>query len=503
MADHFLDARVREGRGARIAVRTDERSWTFAEVQTQANRVANLLQAKGVRPEERVILALDDGPEFVIAFFGVLKLGAVVVMLNPELNVDKIEGLYDYTRARAAFVSDRTRGAFETAGKGARFLDALVVTGTPEFETELEDYPDQFDNFRSHRDDPAVWLFSGGTTGLPKAVVQTHRSFANTTYCYGQETLRFAEDDVTLSVPKLYFGYATGSNLLFPFSVGASIVLFPERCTAECLFEKIALHRPTILITVPTMIKNLLDHPTRQDQDFGSLRLATSAGEALPVKLHHRWTEAFGVDLLDGFGTAEMWHIFISNRPGDIRPGTLGKAVTGFDLRVCSDEGEDLPTGQTGWLWVRGDSRALGYWQEMEKTRWGFRGDWYVTGDMVARDEDGYLTYHGRADDMLKVSGKWLAIREVEECLQRHPAVKEAVVVGVDDGDGLTKPYGFVVAADATRDLEATLQEFVKTHLEPFKYPRRIEFFSELPRTHLGKVDRGRLRKEQSERNRK
>jgi len=235
-------------------------------------------------------------------------------------------------------------------------------------------------------------------------VVQTHASFANTTECYAKGVIGYTERDVTVSVPKLYFGYATGSNLLFPFAVGATTVLFPEAATPELVFERIARFRPTILINVPTMINHMVSHPAAASQDLSCLRLATSAGEPLPVELYQRWKRTFGVELLDGLGTAEMWHIFISNRPGQVRPGTLGTVVPGFDVKVCDDEGRELPAGEVGVLWVRGGSRALGYWQQMEKTKEGFRGEWYVSGDMVRRDPDGYFTYCGRADDLLKVS---------------------------------------------------------------------------------------------------
>ena len=325
-------------------------------------------------------------------------------------------------------------------------------------------------------------------------MVQSHRSFVNTTECYARRVIQYSPEDITLSVPKLYFGYATGSNLFFPFSVGAATVLFPERCTTDVLFEKIAKHRPTILINVPTMVNHMVNDVEASRQDLSCLRLATSAGEALSAELHDRWDASFGVKLLDGLGTAEMWHIFISNQPGAVRPGTLGKVVPGFEVRVCDEEGNELPSGTIGWLWVRGDSRALGYWQHMEKTCWAFRGEWYVSGDMIRCDEDGYITYCGRGDDMLKVSGKWLSPQEVENCLLKHPAVKECAVVGVVDEQGLTKPHAFVVAEGETSELAAELKTFVKENLEPHKYPREVVFVDTLPRTHLGKVDRGRLR---------
>ncbi|MDA0373647.1 MAG: benzoate-CoA ligase family protein [Planctomycetota bacterium] len=495
IADHFLDARVAEGRGDRVALHLEDRTVTYAEVQAEANRYANLLVDAGVLPEQRVILALRDGLAYVAALFGVFKVGGVVVMLNPELNAEQVDYFLGYTRARAAFVEQGHESIYREGAAKSRFLDSVLVVDAPEFQARRDAASPTFDNFPTHRDDAAIWLFSGGTTGKPKAVVQTHRSFAYTTECYGKGTLGMSEDDVTLSVPKLFFGYATGINLLFPFSVGASAVLFPDRCTEARIFELIDRFRPTVLVNVPTMIKKLLDSPAAGSQDLSCLRLATSAGEALPPALHERWNEAYGIDLLDGLGTAEMWHIFISNLPGDVRIGSIGKVVPGFDVRVCDEDGRDVEDGQTGWLWVRGGARALGYWQQLEKTEWGFRGEWYVSGDLVTRDADGWFTYGGRADDMLKVSGRWLATREVEECLEEHPAVKEAAVVGVVDADGLTKPHAFVVPVTASPELGDELQSWVKERLEPYKYPRQVMLLDDLPRTHLGKVDRGQLRR--------
>jgi benzoate-CoA ligase family protein len=505
IADYFLDRRIDEGKGERAAIRTDDSVVTYTEVLAMANRFGNLLRDLGVRPEERVIIALPDSPEFVGALFGTLKIGAVVVMVNPQLHAEAIEYFYAYTRARAVIVDKENLAAFAAASEAAGKDGATIVTiGEPAFDARLASCAPQLDNFPTHRDDAAIWLFSGGTTGKPKAVVQTHNSFANTTECYAKQVIRYVETDITLSVPKLFFGYATGSNLLFPFAAGASTVLFPERCTAETLFEKIALHRPTILINVPTMINHLVSHPSADSHDLSCLRLSTSAGEALPVELHERWTATFGTELLDGLGTAEMWHVFLSNSPGAVRPGTLGTVVPGFDVRVRDDAGNDLPDDEIGWLWVRGNSRALGYWQQAEKTAEAFRGEWYVSGDMVRRDADGYFTYCGRGDDMLKVSGKWLAPSEVENCLLGHHAVAEAAVVGVVNEEGLTKPRAFVLLhteargeiedVDAAEALAEELKAWVRDHLEPYKYPREVSFLDDFPRTHLGKVDRGALK---------
>lgn len=494
IADYFLDARVREGKGARPAVLTDGDTLTYDAIQALANQFGHVLTEAGVQPEQRVMIALPDGPEFVAALFGTIKIGAVVVMVNPELKPDAIAYLYGHTRARVVVAHRDTASAFQAAARDARDLKALLTVGEKDLDDQLARAPRTLDSFPTHRDDAAIWLFSGGTTGRPKVVVQTHRSFANTTECYARGVIGYTERDVTLSVPKLYFGYATGSNLLFPFAVGAATALFPEAVTADVVFEKIARFRPTILINVPTMINHMVSHPAVATKDLSCLRLATSAGEPLPVELYQRWKRTFGVDLLDGLGTAEMWHIFISNRPGQARPGTLGTVVPGFEVKVCDDDGRELPAGGVGALWVRGGSRAIGYWQEMEKTKHGFRGEWYVSGDIVRRDADGYFTYCGRADDLLKVSGKWLSPQEVENCLLQHPAVKEVAVVGVVGEQGLVKPHAFVVVNVRRDGLAEELQAFVRERLEPYKYPREVIFVDALPLTHLGKVDRARLR---------
>jgi benzoate-CoA ligase family protein len=494
IADYFLDARVREGRGQKTALITDQGALTYMEVQARANRFGRLLLEAGVQPEQRVLLALPDGPDFVAALFGTLKIGAVVVMVNPQLDGPAIEYFYGYTRASVAVTARESARTFQSAAKSAPLLREVIIADEPATAARVRELPDDLEIFPSHRDDAAIWLFSGGTTGRPKAVVQTHASYANSTECYAKGALGYRESDITLSVPKLYFGYAMGANLFFPFAVGATAILFSDPATPETLFMRIARHRPTILVNVPTMVNRMVSHPEAARQDFSSLRFATSAGEALPVELYNRWRATFGVELLDGLGTAEMWHIFITNRPGAVRPGTIGQVVAGFEVRVCDDAGRDLPDGEVGMLWVRGGSRAIGYWQQMEKTAQAFRGDWYVSGDLISRDGDGFFSYHGRADEMLKVSGKWLSPQEVEDCLLQHPAVREAAVVGVLGDGGLTKPHAYVVVREQGPDLAAELKAFAAERLEGYKVPREVVFLDALPRTHLGKVDRGKLR---------
>ena len=389
------------------------------------------------------------------------------MMIGPEMRPEHLAAVATASRSPLAITNDVER--FASAGVLQVMAAGDHVGGDPE---RFEPYP-------THRDDPAIWLFSGGTTGVPKIVVQTHRSFLNTTERYAKATLGYGPDDITLSVPKLYFGYATGSNLFFPFSVGASAVL--RRAThPEVLFEKVKRHRPTILVNVPSMVAAMVAHPDATSQDFSSLRFATSAGEALPVELHRQWDDTFGIELLDGLGTAEMWHIFVTNRPGEVRRGTVGRVVPGFDVRICNEDGDEVPEGEVGRLWVRGDSRAWGYWQDIDRTAEAFRGEWFVGGDLASRDSDGFVTHRGRADDAVKVKGKWLRPQEVEGALT-HPAVRECAVIAVDNQVGLLEPVAFVVA-DASPGLEEELQRHVLDRLEPYKHPRRVIVVDSTPR---------------------
>jgi benzoate-CoA ligase family protein len=493
LAAHLVDARIAEGRGDRIAIRTGDRTFSYEQVARRSAQVAHLLAADDIRPEERVIVALPDGVEFAAALFGILRRGAVVVMVNPDTTPELLRYFFEYSRARAAFVPAEGLSRFQTASTGRSASVVLYAVGSPDFDARLASQHTTFTTYDTHRDDAAIWLFSGGTTGRPKGVVQTHRSFVNTTMLYGQGVLGIGPDDVTISVPKLFFGYATGANLFFPFSVGASCVLFPERCTADVLFAEIARQRPTILINVPTMIQQMVSQRAAGSADLSSVRLATSAGEPLPLELHERWMRTFGVELLDGLGTAEMWHIFISNRPGDVVAGTLGRVVPGFEVRLCDGDGRDVADGDVGALWVKGESRAIAYWQQMDDTMRVFRGEWCVTGDMLRRNADGTFTYCGRSDDMLKVHGRWLAPAEVENCLLAHPNVREVAVVGTADASGLVSACAFVVAESPSPALAAELQAFARERLDHYKTPRDIVFVDSLPRTHLEKVDRGAL----------
>lgn len=493
LADHLLGDRIRDGVGGRTALRLTDGDRTYDDVERHAARFTTLLRELGVRPEERVVIALPDGEDYVGALFGILKLGAVVVMVNPAMPREQLTAILGYARARAVLTRpDRVDHVADAANDAGADVEVVPVGGGA---ADLPDVPDGgFEAVATHPDDPAMWLFSGGTTGAPKAVVQTHRSYANTTELYGRRAMGYRDSDITMSVPKLFFGYATGSNLFFPFAVGGSAVLFEEHPTPALLFDLIERHRPTILVNVPSMISAMLDHPGAAGRDLSSLRVATSAGEALPPALYERWTDTFGAELLDGLGTAEMWHVFLSNLPGDVRPGTLGRAVPGFRVEVRDDDGRQVAPDEVGQLWVAGDSRAIGYWRNMAKTKEVFRGEWVVTGDLVRMDADGYVTYVGRGDDAMKVKGKWLLPAEVESCLLQHDAVLDAVVIGAEDASGLLKPVAFVTTSDPRPGLDDELRDFVLERLDAYKHPRAVHVVEDLPRTHLGKVDRRSLR---------
>jgi benzoate-CoA ligase family protein len=493
LAQYFLGDRVAEGKGERIAVIDGERSYTYGEVDRFANAAAAKLRERGVGVEDRVLLILPDSIHFVAYFFGALRAGGVVAMANPELPLEDYAYYLEYTRARVLVTTAELAAKLHTTVHAAlgRHLRGVWAVYR---ETQPDAADDPGASPPTYRDDPAIWLFTSGSTGKPKAAVHLQHDFAYSTECYAKGVLGMREDDVTLAVPKLFFGYATGSNLMFPFAVGATTVLFADKPTPERLFELIARHRPTILTSVPTMIGKMVAAPDAKSQDLSCLRGCVSAGEALPPELYARWKSAFGVEILDGIGSAELFHIYISNRFGDVRPGSLGKLVPGYEARIVDDAGNEVPVGEIGTLWVKGDSAALCYWQAHERSKEVLRGDWVSTGDKFRRDADGYFYYAGRADDLLKVGGIWVSPLEVENVLLGHAAVLECCVIGEEDADGLVKPVAFVVRRAEARLDEAELVGFARERLAHYKVPRRVEFVAALPRSDRGKVLRRELR---------
>jgi benzoate-CoA ligase len=502
MADYFLYHNLEEGREGKTCLYFNDETYTYGETARRANRTGRVLRELGVEVEDRVLIVLPDCPEFVWTWFGTSRIGGVITMVNPLLPVVDYQYYLEYTRARVAVIHESLLAAFAEAARDARYLQHVLVVGAEHgdflsFTANVSAMPDTLAPALTHRDDIAIWLFTSGSTGHPKGAVHLHHDLPFNTEAFAKRTIGVREDDLTVAVPKLFFGYATGTNLLFPFAVGAATALFTERSTPEKLFEVIERYRPTILTTVPTMINSMLNMDAAARKDLASLRFCYSAGEALPPELYTRWMETFGVEIYDGIGSAEMFHIYITNRPGDVRPGSLGRIVEGYEAQVVDTQGAVVGVGEMGTLRVKGDSAALCYWQAHEKSKETFSGDWCTTGDQFHVDREGYYWYHGRTDDMLKVSGVYVAPAEIENCLLQHEAVLECAVIGFDAGGGLVKPKAFVVARDAHTPDEALaeqLKEFVKGRLALYKYPRQIEFVSSLPKNDRGKIDRRKLK---------
>ncbi|MDT5157356.1 MAG: hypothetical protein QOH51_1713 [Acidobacteriota bacterium] len=502
MADYFLYHNLEEGREGKTCLYYRDEAYTYADAARMSNRAGNALRELGVRVEDRVLIVLPDGPEFVWTWFGANRVGGVITMVNPLLPADDYRYYLEYTRARVAVIHESLLENFAQAAKDARHLKNVMVVGEGQgefhsFKQVLNAQSDELTPFDTHRDDIAIWLFTSGSTGHPKGAVHLQHDLPYNTECYAKGVLGMNENDLTVSVPKLFFGYATGTNLLFPFAVGGATALFSERSTPEKLFEVIERYKPTILTSVPTMINSMLSVSGAAQKDLSSLRACLSAGEALPPELSRRWVETFGIEILDGIGSAEMFHIYITNRPGDVKPGSLGRIVEGYEAEIVDAAGRAVPVGEMGTLRVKGDSAALCYWQAHEKSKATFAGDWCTTGDQFHTDAEGYYWYHGRTDDMLKVSGVFVAPAEIENCLLQHEAVLEAAVVGHDAGDGLVKPKAFIVLREgytADEELARSIKDFVKSHLALYKYPRWIEFVASLPKNDRGKIDRKQLK---------
>ncbi len=512
MSDYFLYHNLEEGRENKTCLYFEDRSWTYGQTAELANKAGNVLRACGLKMEERVLFVLPDCPEFVAAWFGAARIGAVITMVNPLLPTSDYQYYLDYTRAPVAIVHQFCLDTFAAATADSQYLKVVLVVGRhkdhdlPSSNSKLSwiDFneasaaaQEECTPADTHRDDIAIWLFTSGSTGHPKGAVHLQHDLPFNTEVFAKATMGVREDDITVSVPKLFFGYATGTNLLFPFAVGGATALFAERATPEKMFEVIKRYRPTILTTVPTMINSMLNVTDAAPAELSSLRFCYSAGEALPVELYERWMNKFGVQICDGIGSAEMFHIYITNRPDDVKLGSLGRIVDGYEARIVDGDGNQVATGEMGTLKIKGDSAALCYWNAHEKSKETFAGDWCTTGDQFHVDDDGYYWYHGRTDDMLKVGGIFVAPSEIENCLLQHQAVVECAVIGQQSAEGLVKPKAFVVLREgfAAGDNTANdLKEFVKLQLAVYKYPRWIEFVTSLPKNDRGKIDRKSLK---------
>jgi benzoate-CoA ligase len=501
----LLDRHVVQGRGDKLAVRDDRGAYTYAQLADRANAAGRALRALGLAPEQRVLMCMLDTVDFHAVFLGAIKSGAVPVPVNTLLTTDDYRFLLQDSRARVLVVSDALYPKVEPALAACPSLQAVVVATTPlggpdggrqRLDALLDEHRGPLEAAPTCCDDVAFWLYSSGSTGRPKGAVHLHSHPIWTAALYAQPILGIQPSDTVYSAAKLFFAYGLGNALTFPLSVGATAILAAERATPASVLRILREQKPSIFGGVPTLFAAILATP-RGEAEAPTLRVSTSAGEALPRHVGEAWLARFGSDILDGIGSTEMLHIFLSNRTGDIHYGTTGRPVPGYDLKLVDESGEPVSDGTEGALWVRGPSACAGYWNNREKSLATFHGPWTRTGDTYVRDGQGYFTYAGRSDDMLKVGGIWVSPFEVESALSTHAAVLEAAVVGHADADGLIKPKAFVVLKEAGRASEALaaeLKAFVKDRLAPYKYPRWIEFVTELPKTATGKIQRFRLR---------
>lgn len=511
MAEWFLDARLAEGRGEHTAIYYRDQQISYRQLVADSCRVTNLLRELGLRIEERVQLLLLDTPEFAAAYFGILRAGCVAVPTNTWLTAEDYAYYLEYARPRAVIIDAEVYPRFEPIWRGAPYPPLVIVVdrggapapqGTIDWTEALARQPDHARTEPTYRDDFSTWLSSSGSTGKPKCVVHMHHDFVWNAVAYAHRTLGQRAGDVTLSAPKLFFGYSLASNMLFPFSVGGACVLIPERVAPADYFELLARHRATHFVTVPTtiakMVESLGADPSLRAHDLAPLRALISAGEALPGSLYRAWKQATGVEIYDGIGSAEMFHVYITNRPGDVKEGSLGRLVDGYSYRLIDDEGATVPPGEIGTLVITGPSAGAGYWRMRDQSRATFWGDSVRGSDKFYVDADGYFWFCGRGDDMLKCSGVYVSPVEVENCLLGHPAVREAGVVGVRDAAGLEKACAFVELSDGyapAPELADAIIAHTRRHLAAFKAPRRLEFIDALPRTETGKIRRAELRR--------
>lgn len=502
-AAYFVDRNLAEGRGQNLAVLCGDQRFTYQEIAEGVNRAGNAFRALGLEEEQRVLILALDCPELVLAFWGAMKIGAVPVPVNTLLKPHDYEYLLQDSRARILVVSaELLPGVAGILSHCPGLRHVLVIGGAPGYPALadlLAAASPELEAADTSKDDVAFWLYTSGTTGHARAAVHLHHDMVVCTELYAKPILGISQHDRTFSVAKLFFAYGLGNALYFPFAVGASTVLLPGRPEPAAVFEVVRRHRPTLFYGVPTAYAAMLRAAEHDPAaDFSSVRLAVSAGEPLPPSIYHRWLERFGVEILDGIGSTEILHIFISNRAGEVRPGSTGRVVPGYEAKLVDDDGQPVPEGEIGNLMVAGDSICAYYWNQHASNRWAFQGEWIKTGDKYHRDADGFYWYDGRRDDMLKVGGIWVSPVEVESVVMEHPAVLECAVVGAPDEAGLIKPRAYVVLKEGQGDeaLARELQAFVKGRIAPYKYPRWIEFVAELPKTATGKIQRFKLREQ-------
>lgn len=504
----FLMTKNRTNAG-KTAFIDDYGQLSYGDLDEQIKRVAAGLRSLGLRREERVLLLMQDCADWPVCFLGCMYAGLVPVAVNTLLTADDYAYMLEHSRAQAALVSGNLLPTLTAAMTRCDHEVQKVVVSHPEAplhpaEIDLEVFkhqcPPAEEAAATSGDDPGFWLYSSGSTGRPKGTVHTHANPYWTAALYGSRTLGITEQDICFSAAKLFFAYGLGNGLSFPLFVGATTVLMAERPTPSAVFKRWIDNQPTVFFGAPTGYAGMLAAPDLPSPEQLALRLASSAGEALPAELGERFTEHFNIEIVDGIGSTEMLHIFLSNIPGKIRYGTTGWPVPGYDIELRDENGQVAPDGEIGELYIKGPSAATMYWSNRDKTRETFQGGWTKSGDKYIRNNDGTYTYSGRSDDMLKVSGIYVSPFEVEATLVQHPRVLEAAVVGAEDEQGLVKTKAFIVLKDQSCDdasaLKAELKAFTKEHLAPYKYPRLMEFVTELPKTATGKIQRFKLREQ-------
>ena len=512
--DYFVDRNIRQGRGHKVAVYTEYRNYTYNDMQKMTNKTANALRDLGVRFDDRILMLMLDVPQFYAIFWGAIRIGAVPIPVNTMLTPDDYEYYLNDSRARVLVISDELLPIIsQISGELYYLRDLIVISETqgvyPPFKQMYWRAPATVKTEFTTKDDVGFWLYSSGSTGAPKGAVHSQYDMVVASQSYGQNVLNLTEDDICFSGARLFFAYGLGNGMYLPMSVGAAAVLSPSRPTPETMFKYLEKFRPTVFFGIPTLYGQMLAYKEKLDKERGtrpdpngnhelsSVRVCVSAGEALPADIFTRWKERFGVNILDGIGSTEMLHIFISNRLDDVRPGSTGKPVPGYALRIVDEEGAEVPNGDIGTLLVKGDSAAQAYWRKREKTRQTMQGEWINTGDKYYVDKDGFYYAAGRADDMLKVGGIWVSPLEVEHCLGAHPAVAEVAVIGRKDDKDLVKPLACVVLREgysASEELAEELKKWALERLAKFKYPRWVEFIPELPKSATGKIQRFKLR---------
>jgi len=502
----LIDDMVDKGLGDKVAVYYKDETYTYSEIQSLINKVGNALKILGVHIEERVMLAMYDSPEAMASFFGAIKIGAIPTPVNYMYTMHDYRYLLNNSRARTLIADADFIEEIEGFKEKFLYLENTIIVGKKTrayhiaFHDIVDRCSDKLDVAYTTVDDAAFWNYTSGSTGVPKAAVHLQHDVFSCIDNYARAVLGITQDDLLFSASKFFFAYGLGNSFFYPLAIGASVVLLPDRPRPETIFATIDRYHPTVFFGVPTLYANMLEvEGAEKKYDLSSLRVCTSAGEALPKEIFFEWKKKFGLEILDGIGSTELLHIFISNRPGDVKPGSSGKMVPGYHARILDDDGEEVPDGEVGTLQVMGESTAAYYYRYHDKTRTSMLGEWFNTGDRYYRDAQGYYYYRGRSDDMLKVGGIWVSPIEVEDALVSHPAVLEAAVVAKKDEHGLVKPKAYVVLKKGRRPSEklaVDIQLFVKKSIAPYKYPRWIEFTKKLPRTSTGKIQRYKLRED-------